>query len=180
MWYCCCLRESKKIINKDIDYFPDLRFSCNLVAARFLIFCSLLSALISDVLTILLLPDADELLLDELVDLLEAPLLLPDLWGNKVCCLLKLVIRLEELFTELGESDRLLLKVIGLSRLLLDFGRLAVFFIDLLHSEQKNTDRGSLTSASLMFGWWHSWWYRPWHSWHSTSWLPEVTSRPLE
>lgn len=135
------------------DYFPDLRFSCSLVAARFFMFCNLLSAFISDVFAIVLFPDEDVLLLlDELVDLLEV--LLPPIFSGKLCCLLKPAIKVEELLplTELGESDRLLWKVIGLSRLLLDLGRVAVFFMDLLHSVQKKTDRGSLTSASLILG----------------------------
>ena len=142
----------KMYIHVQTDYFPGFLFSCNFVAARFLIFCSLLSALIRDVLPIELLLDEELLLLlEELVDLLTP--LLPGFCGT-VCCLLKLVNSPEEFFplTELGESDRLLWKVMGLSLLLLDFGRVVVFFIDLLQSEQKNTDLGSLTSASLMEG----------------------------
>ena len=91
----------------EADYFPGFRFSCSLVAALFLMFWSRLSALIRDVLPIVLFPDEELLLLlDELVDLLE---LLPGFCGN-VCCLLKLDKRTVEPLplTELGESDRLL------------------------------------------------------------------------
>jgi hypothetical protein len=72
-------------------------------------FCSRLSALMRDVLPIVFPDEELLLLLDELVDLLEAPLP-PFGFCGKVCCLLKLTTRPAELLplTELGESDRLL------------------------------------------------------------------------
>lgn len=89
--------------------------------------------------------DDDELLEDELDDF-EPPVL-----ARWPLCLLKL--REGELLadTVLGESDRPFANPTGLSRLP-DFGFVAVFFIFLLHSEQKKTERGSFTSASLMVG----------------------------
>lgn len=112
-------------------------------------------------------PDDEELLEDELDDF-DTPVL-----PRGALCLPKPVVSVGELLaaTVLGESDRALANPTGLSLLpvLPGLGFVVVFFINLLHSEQKKTDRGSFTSASLMFGWWHSWWYRAWHSWHSTS-----------
>lgn len=97
-------------VQNEIDYFPGLRFSCNFVAARFFIFWSRLSALIRDVLPLVLFPEEELLLLlDELVDLLDVPLTPVDLCG-RVCCLLKVAIKPALLLplTEFGESDRLL------------------------------------------------------------------------
>lgn len=142
-------------------YFPPgFLFSCIFVAALFLMFCSRLSALIKEAFTLLApppLPD-DELLLDELAAGFVVLLLLPVVVVLMVVCLLKDVMTVALLPTsELGESERLFKKVIGL----LDFGRLAALFlftIERLQSEHRKTERGSLTSASLMHGWWHSWW----------------------
>ena len=152
-----------------IIYFPPgFLFSCNLVAALFLMFWSLLSAFIS---AGLLVPppelEEEELLLDELPPdlLLEAPTLIV------VCLLFNPVTRVMFLPAnpELGESERLLTKKTGL----LDFGRLMLlldgeipaialvpplvaFLLKGLQSEQVKTDRGSFTSASLITGLWHS------------------------
>lgn len=154
---------------------PGFLFSCNLVAARFFKFCRRLSALINDGLTVgLVEPDEeDELLLEE--ELLPPPdgLLLIALDVDLiVACLLNPVMRVVALLPtkELGESERLLTKKMGL----LDLGRLTVpptllllllllpgtfpelLLLSGLQSEQKKTERGSFTSASLMVGRWHS------------------------
>ena len=119
------------------DYFVGFLFSCNLVAALFLIICSRLSALISEELTL------DGFAVeDEQVALLLLLLLLEELLDFGVDFLAEpgFAVEMSPLLTVLGESDRLLLaKVTGLDRLLLGLALLAVFFIVLQQSEQYHT-----------------------------------------
>lgn len=113
--------------------------------ALFFMFCSRRSALMIEVLTLEFEPEDDVLLLlDELADDFALDLLAID--GIVIC--LKPAARLG-FPVRPGESD-LLLNVMGL--LDLGLGRDVDFFINLLQSEHKKTERGSFTSASLIAG----------------------------